>query len=145
MPPRVEPPTLTVVRLYRALERASGDCALSLPQYRILGLLADGTARASNLAARLSVTKPTVTALLDGLVDRGYVTREAATTDRRAITVAITDAGRAAVTSMDDALREHLDEIVGRCPDPDAVYAALSQLAGALDVWFAEQIARAAR
>jgi DNA-binding MarR family transcriptional regulator len=136
----VDEPTLTVARLHRTLEHAP-DAELTLPQYRVLGLLAGGDARASHLAHRLAVSKPTVTALVDSLVERGYVSREAAPGDRRAITVSITPTGRSAIARTATALRAALDDVVDRCADPAAVYAALDQLAPALDAWWAERIA----
>jgi DNA-binding MarR family transcriptional regulator len=136
----VDRPTLTVARLHRTLEHAPG-AELTLPQYRVLGLLAGGDARASHLAHRLAVSKPTVTALVDSLVERGYVSREAAAGDRRAITVSITRTGRRAISRTAIALRAALDDVVDRCADPAGVYAALDQLAPALDAWWAERIA----
>ena len=48
-----------------------------MPQYRVLGLLSSGHERATELASKLAVTKPTLTSLIDGLVERGFVAREA--------------------------------------------------------------------
>ena len=65
--------TLTIARSSRVLEN-HGTSELSLPQYRVLGLLSSG-ARAGHRAGRpkLAVTKPTLTSLIDGLVERGFV------------------------------------------------------------------------
>src|SRR5688500_6981620 len=79
----------------RKLEGATGD--LTLAQYRVLALVAGGDERASLLAERLAVAKPTVTAVVDGLVERGFVSREAVEGDRRSLRLAITKAGRAAL------------------------------------------------
>jgi DNA-binding MarR family transcriptional regulator len=136
----VDEPTLTIARLHRALEHTP-EAELTLAQYRVLGLLAGGDARASHLAHRLAVSKPTVTALVDSLVERGYVSREAATGDRRAVTVSITRTGRRAIARTAIALRAALDDVVNRCAEPAAVYAALDQLVAALDAWWAERIA----
>jgi DNA-binding MarR family transcriptional regulator len=125
-------PTLTIARLTRVLEN-HGTTDLSLPQYRVLGLLSSGHERAGDLAARLAVTKPTLTALVDGLVERGYVVRETPSGDRRAVRVSITDAGRAAAERAGQGFRRVLDEVLGHCADPDAVLVALDQLRVALD------------
>src|SRR4051812_27114226 len=124
-------PTLAIARLHRALERAE-DAALSVQQYRVLALLSEEGARASHLAQRLAVTKPTVTSLTDSLVERGLATRETEDGDRRFVTVSITAQGRAAVTSTGRALRAVLDDVVSRCADPAAVYAALDDLRSGL-------------
>jgi DNA-binding MarR family transcriptional regulator len=125
-------PTLTIARLSRVLEN-HGTTDLSLPQYRVLGLLSTGHERAGDLAARLAVTKPTLTALVDGLVERGYVVRETPSGDRRAVRVSITDAGRAAAERAGAGFRAVLDEVLGHCADPAAVLVALDHLRVALD------------
>ena len=127
-----DPPTLTIARLSRVLENHA-TTELSLSQYRVLGLLASGHERAGDLAARLAVTKPTLTALVDGLVERGFVIRETQAGDRRAVRVAITDAGRAAADSAGRGFRTVLDEVLGHCADPEAVLVAIDQLRAALD------------
>lgn len=107
----------------------------------MLGLLAGGDERASVLAHRMAVSRPTVTALVDSLFERGFVTREADPDDRRAVTVSLTPAGRAAVGEAGAALRATLDDVLGRCADAAAVESALAQLVPALDGWFAERVA----
>ncbi len=137
-------PTLTIARLSRVLENhGSGD--LSLPQYRVLGLLSTGHERASHLAARLAVAKPTLTALVDSLVERGFVARETPAGDRRAVRVSITDAGRTAAGAAGRAFRDVLDEVLGCCADPEAVLAALDHLRVALDARWEARVATAQR
>lgn len=135
--------TLAVARLHRTLE-LTADTPLTLQQYRILGLLSIGGERAGVIARRLAVSKPTVTALVDTLVERGLAERRADADDRRSVTVSITDAGRAAVADTAAALQATLDDVVGRCTDPSAVAAALDQLGPALDAWWADRNAATA-
>jgi len=40
---------------------------LTLPQYRVLGILAEGSAAASGLAGRLAVRPSSVTAIIDNV------------------------------------------------------------------------------
>ena len=134
-----DPPTLTIARLCRVLEN-HGTADLTLPQYRVLGLLSGGDERATELAARLAVTKPTLTALIDGLVERGLVVRETSDGDRRAVRLSITPAGRAAASAAGASLRAVLDDVLGRCADPDAVLAALDDVRRALDARWAERV-----
>src|SRR5438874_3346577 len=61
----------TLARLARVLERACVD--LTLPQYRVLALVATGSERATHLAGELALTKPTVSAMVESLVERGLV------------------------------------------------------------------------
>ena len=131
-------PTLTILRLSRMLEhRCAGE--VSVPQYRVLGLLAGGEVRASQLAARLAVAKPTMTSVVDGLVERGYVARDAAVGDRRVVRVSITPDGRAALSAAEQELTAILDDVVDRCVDREAVFLALDDLRKALDARLAER------
>src|SRR6202035_5052130 len=59
--------------LSKRVEVALAQVELTLPQYRVLGILAEGAAAASGLADRLAVRRPSITALIDGLVARGLV------------------------------------------------------------------------
>jgi DNA-binding MarR family transcriptional regulator len=137
----VDGPTLTIARLGRLLENHA-SASLSLPQYRVLGVLASGEERATQLAARLSVAKPTLTALVDSLVERGYVARESLDGDRRGVTLSITKPGRAALHTTAASLRAALDDVLARCAHPDRVITALQELSDALDARWAESVAR---
>ena len=58
------------------------------------------------LAAALRVTPRAVTALVDGLVETGFVTREPCPTDRRATLVTFTELGRSTAQTLADSHRE---------------------------------------
>lgn len=127
---------LTLARLARLLERActeSADAHLTLAQYRLLAMISDGAERASHLAGRLALTKPTVSATIDTLVERGLVTRETAEGDRRALRLQITDEGVAVLGVAESAMRERLDDVLARVDDPDTVRRSFAQLHAALD------------
>jgi DNA-binding MarR family transcriptional regulator len=106
----------TISLLARMLERAAGG--LTLAQYRVLALVSAGDERASRLAGRLAITKPSVSAVVDGLVERGYLAREAVEGDRRAVRLCLTPTGSAALmtaeTAMADRLEPLMDSIEGR-------------------------------
>src|SRR3954468_1740588 len=91
----------------RSLEKAAGD--LTLAQYRVLAFVAAGTERASLVAEGLALAKPTVTAAVDGLVERKFVTREAVEGDRRSVRLAVTAAGTAALAPAHQSIGERLD------------------------------------
>jgi DNA-binding MarR family transcriptional regulator len=133
----------TLARLSRLLEHAGAD--LSLPQYRVLAMVAQGDDRATALAGRLSLSKPTITAAVDGLVERGMVARTEVAGDRRAVNIQITDAGRDALVAAEERMDERLRPVFDHCDDPAAVLAALSQLESALDRVMAERRAEAAQ
>src|SRR5437763_3542859 len=111
-----------------------------MPQYRLLAMVAEGDERASALAGRLTLSKPTITAAVDGLVERGLVERGDVEGDRRAVRIEITQAGRAALHTAEVAMGERLEGILAHCHDRAAVDRALAQLAAALDAAFAERM-----
>jgi len=127
---------VTLARLARVLERASTDPSaanLTLAQYRLMAMIADGADRASEVAGRLSLAKPTVSATIETLVERGLVARQTAPADRRAVRLQLTAKGRVALTAADAAMREVLDDLLGRVADPDAMRRSLADLHDALD------------
>jgi DNA-binding MarR family transcriptional regulator len=116
----------------RALERAAAVCDLTLAQFRILSSIAAGDERSSLLAERLAVAKPTITAVIDGLVERGFVAREAVAGDRRSIRIVLTPTGAVALRAAEDEMGETLGRIFGYAPDRDALVASLLDLDDAL-------------
>jgi DNA-binding MarR family transcriptional regulator len=116
----------------RALERAAAARDLTLAQFRVLALIAAGDERSSLLAERLAVAKPTITAVVDGLVDRTLVAREAVAGDRRSIRVALTPAGVAALQAAEQEMAETLGRIFEHARERDVLLAALLDLDDAL-------------
>ena len=127
----------TLARLSRLLERGGGD--LSLPQFRLLAMVKRGQ-RASFLANKLTIAKPTVTALVDGLVERGYVSRSQSPDDKRATEIALTPAGRKALKRAEADMAERLDGLLARTAHRGAVLDALAELQGALEEAFTERM-----
>lgn len=122
----------------RKLERATGD--LTLAQYRVLALVAGGDERASLLAERLAVAKPTVTAVVDGLVDRGFVSREAVEGDRRSLRLTVTKAGRHALADAEAAMASALDQVLDVADDRDAVLRGLADLDAAMTTYYVNRL-----
>jgi DNA-binding MarR family transcriptional regulator len=110
----------------RSLEHAAGD--LTLAQYRVLAFVAAGTERSSLVAEGLALAKPTVTAAVDGLVERNLVTREAVAGDRRSLRLAVTSAGAAALSGAEHSMGERLDRVLEHASNPEALVAALCDL-----------------
>jgi DNA-binding MarR family transcriptional regulator len=88
---------------FRAARRARGRAArrpssgLSLAQYHLLEPLADGPHTNRQLAENADVSSPTATRMIDVLVSRELVTRVEDPTDRRAVLISLTRAGRRAL------------------------------------------------
>jgi long-chain acyl-CoA synthetase len=118
-----------VARLAKQVEVAIGSLELSLPQYRVLALLGDGSTASSVLARKLAVSPPTVTAVVDGLVARGLVERHADPEDRRRLTLLLTRDGKRVLAAADAAAEARLDEIAAHLDEPTET------LATGLDGW----------
>jgi DNA-binding MarR family transcriptional regulator len=124
--------------LGRTLERACAD--LTLAQYRVLAMVATGDARASKLAERLAVAKPTVTAVVDGLVDKGYLRREAVPGDRRSASIVVTKQGRARLATAEDSMSERLEHLLGAVSDRKAFVRGLSEIDAAMRAEFQQRL-----
>jgi DNA-binding MarR family transcriptional regulator len=85
---------------------------LTLAQYRLLALLDDRPAAASELAEKLAVSRPSVTTVADGLVNRGLIERATDTRDRRRVNHALTDEGRALVRRTDKLVETGLGVVM---------------------------------
>lgn len=122
-----------VARLARLIERADTD--LSLPQYRVLAMVAAGDERATRLASRLNLAKPTITAMVESLVERGLIRREEVAGDRRAVGLRITAAGEAALESAEVAMMARVMPVLDRLDDSERalVLAAFDAVERSLD------------
>ncbi len=128
-----------VVRLARMLERSAGD--LNLAHYRVLAAVADGDERASRVAIRLALGKPTVSAAVESLVRRGLLARAEVADDRRAATLSLTPAGEAVLAAAEAEMLERIDDLCARTPDSERIIELLGQLGEALDEVAAERLA----
>lgn len=115
--------------LAKQVEIALADAALSLPQYRVLALLADGSAASSFLAERLAVRPPTITAVVDGLVLRGLVDRRHTDEDRRRVDHLLTADGKDLLAGADEAVNARLSRLASRLGDEALAARAIDDLA----------------
>lgn len=128
-PARLHNPGRTAAWLAKQVELGLATADLSLSQYRILGLLAEGSAMSSSLAERLAVRPPSVTAVIDGLVSRGLVERTHNEDDRRRISLAITARGQEVLESADSGVNGRLEQIAAGLPSAKSNARALENLA----------------
>jgi DNA-binding MarR family transcriptional regulator len=80
----------------RVLQGLADEERLTIPQFRTLQTLRKrGEPGATNLdlARRISVSPPAMTAMIDGLVDRGFVTRTIDPVNRRQVLILLTEMG----------------------------------------------------
>jgi DNA-binding MarR family transcriptional regulator len=120
-----------LARASRVLERASGE--LSLAHYRVLSAVATGDERASRVAARLAIGKPTVSAAVDALVQRGFLVRSGVDGDHRVAALHLTPAGEALLSRVEAEMIRRIDDLCSRTPDPDQLLRSLIWLGAAID------------
>lgn len=83
------------IRLLRTLRREDDGSGLSAPRMSALSVVAfAGPVSLAELAAAEQVRPPTMSRIVDALVEAGLVTRETAPDDRRSVRIAATAAGR---------------------------------------------------
>jgi DNA-binding MarR family transcriptional regulator len=127
-----------VARLSRILERACGE--LGMAHYRVLAAIADGDERASRVARRLALGKPTISASVEALCRRGLLTREDVAGDQRAVTLRITSAGRRALDEAETAMSERLSAVLAHTARPADTKAALCRLGPGMDAYLAQRV-----
>ena len=101
-----------LARLARVAEQTCQSTGVSLPQYRLLVSISGCSQRASELAASVGVSRPTLTSLVDGLEQAGLLKRVPVPTDRRGITLELTARGREATARAERALIQRIAQLV---------------------------------
>jgi len=117
-----------MVGMSRLTEIALGEAKISVTQYRILHHLHLGRSIQSDLAFHLSVSKQSVTRLVDTLVEKRYITRRADPEDRRRVIHAITAKGERALARVDEILERYLLMILQDLDDDDDIEATKAAL-----------------
>lgn len=120
-----------LARASRLLERASGE--LNLAHYRVLSAVAGGEERASRVAARLALGKPTVSAAVEALCQRGLLVRSKGEDDQRVDVLHLTTEGEAVLERTEGAMCARIADLCARTPDGGQVLAALAWLGAAID------------
>lgn len=86
--------TPTIIQALRVQMRAEREHDLSVPQFRTLAFLSRHPGSSLSAAAEfIGLTLPTMSVLVDGLVQRGLVDRTTDQHDRRRVLLTLTDAG----------------------------------------------------
>ena len=125
------------VLLGKQAEIALAEVGISDAQYRMLSLLSRGTFSSSAAATLLSVSPPSVTSIIEGLLERDLVVRCSATDDRRRVELSLTEAGTALLLAADDAVAERLKYIASFAVDQDRTEASFDALA-----WWSDGLQR---
>jgi MarR family transcriptional regulator, organic hydroperoxide resistance regulator len=124
-----------LAEFFRATRRARGRAAsrptpdgISLAQFHLLEPLERGPLTNRQLAEAAGVSSPTATRMADVLLTRGWISRIHDPSDRRAVLISLTTAGRRALgTKLNEyaALREQIAASFG--PDERRVATDLLQ------------------
>lgn len=130
-----EPVLLALQRATHAtlhrLSLALTDLDLTPSEINALGNLADGHATTtSRLGAAVGAKPTTLTGVLDRLERRGYITRTASPTDRRATVITTTTAGRRVAKRIRKAMADLEQRAVAGLPPEslEALRAVLTAL-----------------
>jgi DNA-binding MarR family transcriptional regulator len=126
-----------LTRLARVMERAVGD--LSLAHLRVLSAVASGDERASRVADRLALGKPTVSASVEVLCARSLLSRSPVAGDQRAVRLELTGAGRELLERSEQSIVLCVEALAARTGRRDEVIGALAALGAALDEAAAER------
>lgn len=120
-----------LARVSRLLERASGE--LNLAQYRVLSAIASGDQRASRIARTLALGKPTVSASVESLCQRGLLSRCGVQADHRAAALHLTPEGEEVLQRVEAAMTGRISEACSLTAAPEQVLQSLVWLGAALD------------
>ena len=126
-----------LARLARILERASSH--LSLAQYRVLSAVDSGDERATRVAQRLELGKPTVSAAVETLCRNGYLDRSVERGDQRAVSLRVTESGRCVLEEVEAEMVRQIEDLCARTPDGAQVQQSLTWIGLALDQMAAER------
>jgi DNA-binding MarR family transcriptional regulator len=114
---------LTASRLLIAVSArslAAVEETLTLPQFRMLVILdSRGAMMLSRLAQHLTVTPSTAYRMADRLIGLGMVARGGNASDRRQVTLGLTDLGRRTVREATARRRSDIARIVAKLPPGD--------------------------
>lgn len=130
--PEVDALRIAVSRLARRLRNeGSGSESLSATGIAVLARLRrEGPQTLQALASAERIRPPSMTRIVDRLVELGHVTREPHPDDRRAVLVALASPGEEFLADTVRQRSSWLAERLGRldAPDRDAIAAALPAL-----------------
>lgn len=112
-------------KLVRQLREAAADGRMSPAAASALARLSEtGPQRITDLAHRENVSQPAMTQLVDRMVKEGLASRAESGTDRRAVLVDVTVAGKAALAERHSARVTRMDILLAALPSADRALLA---------------------
>jgi len=122
----------SIVCITREFERVCRDSGVSLPQYRLLLFLRHGPERAGELAAKVAIKRPTLTALVNGLEKESLLRRVADRNDGRGVRIELTPAGLEALQETERRLGYFMHQMSKR-GDRESILDAMDELSHIVD------------
>lgn len=103
-----------VFKLYQSeIESRFADLDISFTQWSALILVAKGLAQTpSDVAQLIGNDSGSTTRLIDGLEQRGFISRTRCTDDRRVVRLALTDKGMAATLSLVPRVMDYWNDLL---------------------------------
>jgi DNA-binding MarR family transcriptional regulator len=96
------------------------DLDLTMPQLKVLLIVdSEGSATVTGLAAKLGVAPPTITGIVDRLVQRGLIDRHGDLNDRRVVHEVLTGQGREVVQRLLQTQRERFSQVLEYMTEED--------------------------
>ena len=120
-----------IIQSIRFVMRRGHGSNLSIPQFRSLGFVQrNPDASLSDLADHLGLTLPSVSKLVDGLVKKGLISRQESTTDRRRLTLVLTQSGESIINSARAIAQVNIAKILSNLSTEElsTIYQALELL-----------------
>ncbi len=107
-----------VMQVMRTTMRSAAKEQLTVPQFRVLVKLGKGCCSNTELAEWIGNSEAAMSRMVDGLVKKGLVTRDAESRDRRQVKLSLTPKGRSEYTKIREKgaqeLSHHLDALSPR-------------------------------
>jgi DNA-binding MarR family transcriptional regulator len=109
-----------VMRTIRRQLRKHGAQFLSVPQFRTLGYVNRRKgASLSEVADHIGLTLPSMSVLVDGLVERNYVTRKTHPDDRRRMNLMLTARGETTLRVAREETAEYISQHLSHLPQTE--------------------------
>jgi DNA-binding MarR family transcriptional regulator len=123
-------------------ERIAATLGLTISEFKLLrSLRKEGVVAAGDLAKRVELSSSRLTRILDGMVKKGIVTREAAQDDRRVIEVSLTEDGKRIQQTLEEKYVATHQDILDLLPPGggESVIVALEKLGEAMQEWVKQE------
>ncbi|MFI5306125.1 MAG: MarR family winged helix-turn-helix transcriptional regulator [Polyangiales bacterium] len=120
------------VFMSRLFEYECRELEVSMAQYRMLLYLRHGPRRAGELAARASITRPSLSTSIAAMEKQGLLRRTTVDDDRRGVKLELTRKGLLAIDRIEERFGEIFDDAAKDC-DRGRLLDALEELTRSLN------------